>query len=256
MISSRINAERLVLLGWSRAILLQLAHPLVAAGVDEHSTFRAGKLTSALRLHQTVRAMLSLTFGTDAEQHATIDHINAIHRRVNGHLPEGVGVFAAGTRYSAEDPSLLLWVHATLLDSIPLVYEKVVAPLAADERDRYCREAEPVVQALGAREGAPRSWPELASYMDRMYASGEIVVGRQARELADAVLAPPLAWALGPTARINWLFTVGLLPAPVRAQYGFTWTDRDARALERWSAIIRRTRRVLPKRVAWWSEAM
>jgi uncharacterized protein (DUF2236 family) len=255
LITARINAERLVLLAWSRAILLQLAHPLVAAGVDEHSTFRAGKLRSALRLHQTVRAMLSLTFGTEAEQYTTLNHINAIHRRVNGRLAEGVGVFPAGTPYSAEDPRLLLWVHATLLESIPLVYEKVIAPLTGDQRDQYCREAEPVVQALGAREGAPRSWPELTSYMDRMYASGEIVVGRQARELADAVLAPPLAGALGPAARINWLFTAGLLPPAVREQYGFEWTDRDARALERWTRVIRWSRKQLPKRLAWWSEA-
>ena len=255
MISARINAERLVLLGWSRAILLQLAHPLVAAGVDEHSTFRAGTLASALRLHQTVRAMLSLTFGTDAERQATLGHINAIHRRVNGQLREAVGPFPAGTAYTAEDPSLLLWVHATLLESIPLVYEMVVAPVGADERDRYCREAEPIVVALGARVGAPRSWSELTAYMDRMHASGELVVSPQARKLADAVLAPPLGWMLGPAARINWLFTVGLLPAVIREQYGFTWTARDAHALERWTQIIRRTRRLAPRRVAMWREA-
>jgi uncharacterized protein (DUF2236 family) len=255
LISTRVNAERLVLLGWSRAILLQLAHPLVAAGVDEHSTFRAGKLASALRLHQTVRAMLSLTFGTDTERQATLDRINGIHRRVNGRLRDAAGPFPAGTQYSAEDPRLLLWVHATLLESIPLVYDMVVAPLSATERDDYCREAESVVVALGAQVGAPRSWRDLAIYMDRMHASGEIVVSRQARELADAVLAPPLAWALGPTARINWLFTVGLLPPSIRDQYRFKWTDRDARALERWSRVIRRGRKLLPNRIAWWGEA-
>jgi uncharacterized protein (DUF2236 family) len=254
-ISTEINAERIVLLGWARAILLQLAHPLVAAGVAEHSSFREGRLTAAVRLHHTVRAMLSLTFGSDAERTATLARINGIHRRVNGVLGETVGRFAAGTRYSAEDPALLLWVHATLLDSIPLVYERLVAPLSEAERDQYCVESAPVVHALGARTGEPRSWRGLGDYMQRMYASGTLTVGAQARELARAVLAPPLAWTIGPAARINWLFTVGLLPPALREQYGFTWSTEDARALERWTARLRGLRQVLPRRVALWPEA-
>src|SRR5688572_4623560 len=67
-IAHRVNAERVVLLGWGRAILMQLAHPLVAAGVYEHSSFRATPWAAASRLHATVRAMLALTFGTDAER--------------------------------------------------------------------------------------------------------------------------------------------------------------------------------------------
>jgi uncharacterized protein (DUF2236 family) len=63
-VSERINAERIGLARWSRAILLQLAHPLVAAGVAEHSRFKEGPLRAAMRLHHTVRAMTRLTFGT------------------------------------------------------------------------------------------------------------------------------------------------------------------------------------------------
>ena len=134
-IASRVNAERVLLLAWARAILLQLAHPLVAAGVDDHSTFREGRLTAVSRLHHTVRAMLSLTYGSAAERDATLATINGIHRRVNGTLRGPVGPFAAGTRYSAEDPALLLWVHATLLESVPLVYNRVVRPLSDTELD-------------------------------------------------------------------------------------------------------------------------
>jgi uncharacterized protein (DUF2236 family) len=59
LVSRRINAERLVMFGWSRAILLQLAHPLVAAGVTDHSSFRGGGVSAILRLHHTIRVMLS-----------------------------------------------------------------------------------------------------------------------------------------------------------------------------------------------------
>jgi uncharacterized protein (DUF2236 family) len=250
-----VNAERVSLLAWSRAILLQLAHPLVAAGVDEHSTFRAGRLTAALRLHHTVRAMLSLTFGSDAARDATIATINAIHRRVNGTLREAVGPFAAGTPYSAEDPALLLWVHATLLESIPLVYERIVRPLSARERDDYCEEARWVPRALGAPDGAPRTWQELQEYRARMHASGVLVVSGQARELARAVLAPPMATAVWPAAYLNRLITVGLLPPEVRQQYGFSWTDRDERRMEQAVRILRRVRRVTPDALALWPES-
>ena len=134
-VARRINAERLMLLGWARAILLQLAHPLVAAGVADHSSFRDGPLASARRLHHTVRSMLALTFGDDAGRDLALDGIRTIHRRVNGTLRTAVGRFPQGTRYSAEDPDLVLWVHVTLLDSIPLVYERLIAPLTDAERD-------------------------------------------------------------------------------------------------------------------------
>ena len=71
-LSRRINAERLVLLAWSRAILLQLAHPLIATGVAEHSAFRDGPTAAARRLHHVVRAMLALTFGDPDKQRAAI----------------------------------------------------------------------------------------------------------------------------------------------------------------------------------------
>jgi uncharacterized protein (DUF2236 family) len=254
-ISSRINAERLMLLGWSRAILLQLAHPLIAAGVAEHSSFREGRLTAAVRLHHTIRAMLSLTFGGAAEREAAIAGINAIHRRVHGTLVESVGRYPAGTPYSAEDPQLLLWVHATLLESIPMVYDRVIAPLSSAERDEYCRETAPVVRALGAEQGAPGSWHELQTYMERTYAAGDIVVGRQARELGRAVLGPPLAWAVAPAARVNWLFGVGLLPPLVREQYGFDWTARDDHALVRWTRVLQAARHWSPAFLALWPEA-
>src|SRR5918996_1999556 len=112
MVLSRVNSERVVLLGWSPAILMQLAHPLIAAGVLQHSTFHGGAFAAVARLHHTVSAMLSLTFGDQERRAAALSGIKAIHRRVHGTLPVSAGLFPAGTAYSAEDPALLLWVHA------------------------------------------------------------------------------------------------------------------------------------------------
>jgi uncharacterized protein (DUF2236 family) len=255
-VARRINAERLALLGWSRAILLQLAHPLIAAGVSEHSTFRGSARAIAARLHHTVGAMLALTFGTPSSRDDTLDRIREIHRRVNGHLSARIGPFAAGTPYSAEDPELVLWVHVTLLDSIPLVYDRFVAPLSEAERDVYCVEAADTAVALGAREGdVPRTWDAARLLLNDAYASGRIVVGPQARALAEAVLAPPIPRPIAPVSALNRLVTIGLLPDGIRRQYGYEWSDRDERRLLRVTAVIHRVRRVTPEILALWPDA-
>ncbi len=255
-VSHRVNAERIVLLAWTRAILLQLAHPLIAAGVYEHSGFRATPLAAVVRLRHTVRAMLAVTFGDDASRARAIDGIKAIHRRVHGHLSVGSGVFSTGTRYSAEDPDLVLWVHATLIESVPVFYELLVAPLTHAERDAYCVEAASIAVALNAREATvPRSWADLHQYVSDMYASGRISVSAQARELATAVMAPPLPVVGVPAACINRVLTIGLLPSFVRSQYGFNWTARDERTFTRAVRALRLFRQMLPTVLATWPES-
>src|SRR5690242_3398354 len=103
----RINQEPALLLGGGRALLMQLAHPGVAAGVAEHSDFRRRPLD---RLMRTLELTLALTFGTRAEALAAAQQINAVHQRIHGN------------GYSATDPRLLLWVHATLIDSALVTY--------------------------------------------------------------------------------------------------------------------------------------
>ena len=256
ILTRRVNAERIVLLGWSRAILLQLAHPLVAAGVDDHSTFRAKPWSGVTRLHDTVRAMLALTFADDARRRDAVEGIRAIHRRVHGALRADAGRFRAGTPYSAEDPRLLLWVHATLVESIPLAYDLLVSPLTPAERDAYCAEAAPGAVALGAPDAdVPRTWATLRAYLQHEYMSGTIAVGDRARDVARMVLSPPLARVVPPLAWMNRVLTLGLVPPHVRDQYGFAWRARDARAFDRLVRTLRAVRRVTPRRLALWADA-
>ena len=255
-VAQRVNAERLSLLGWSRAILLQLAHPLIAAGVHDHSGFRATPIAAIARLHHTVGAMLALTFGETSERQRVIDQILAIHRRVNGCLPVDAGPFTAGTRYSAEDPDLVLWVHITLLDSVPMMYEMLVESLTDHERDRYCAEAAAVAIALGAREDAvPMTWEATRASIDGMHNSGTLVVTPQAREVAHALMAPRGAALVAPVAWANHLFTIGSLPASIREQYGWHWRPSDDRALRAMIAGLRASRRLTPRMLALWRQA-
>ena len=249
-VSWKINREVVVVAGWGRAILLQMAHPSIAAGVHHHSSFRGSLLTSCRRLQSTVGAMLSLTFGDTEQQIAAAAGINAIHDRVRGRVDP------AGEEYSAHDRDLQRWVHATLLESIPLTYELLVGPLTLSERDRYCAEAAIMEPLLGMPAGwLPRDRAQLDTYMRETLASGRIVVTDISRELARAVLYPPqwsLAW---PVFRPLQLLAIGSLPAAIRRAYGFEWRARDARALARWTALLRTARRVLPPPAREWPAA-
>ena len=242
----RIAAERILLLAWPRAILLQLAHPLIASGVAAHSSFRGNTRSAFSRLHHTVGAMLALTFGTEREREGALEGIRAIHRRVNGTLADTTGPFAAGTRYSAEDPELLTWVHVTLAESTIRLYGRLVAPLTEADRDRYCAESAGVAVALGARASeVPRSWQALVAYADAQYASGRVIVGRDARTVASALLVNPLLSSIA----------IGDLPSAIRQQYGFRWSAAQAKRFERIMRTLRCVRRITPRPLATWRAA-
>jgi uncharacterized protein (DUF2236 family) len=252
----KINREVVVIAGWGRAILLQLAHPLVAAGVGDHSTFRSSLTSGFRRLHSTIGAMLSLTFGTEEEAISVAAGINCIHDRVSGRLPEKAGAFAAGDEYSAHDPELLRWVHATLLDSIPLTYELFVGPLTLAERDRYCVEATVIEPLLDIPEGLlPRNWAQLDLYMRESVSSGRISVSDTSRSLARSMLFPRHPFILWPAFRAMQLITIGMLPPAIREAYGFGWTESHARAFARWTRFIRGVRRISPRMLREWPGA-
>jgi uncharacterized protein (DUF2236 family) len=250
-ITWKINREMIVVAGWGRAILLQLAHPAVAAGVHGHSGFRGSLRSSLRRLQSTVGAMLSLTFGDAEQMIAAAAAINAIHDRVHG--PVG---HRTGEAYSAHDPDLQRWVHATLLESIPLTYELLVGPLTLRERDRYCSEAAIVEPLLGMPAGwLPRDSEQLDTYMREMLAGRSIVVTDTSRALARAVLYPPRWYVAWPAFRATQLLTIGLLPPSIRRAYGFEWRARDARAFGRWTTLLRTSLRLLPPLAREWPMA-
>ena len=255
-VAQKINGEVVVLLGWGPAILLQLAHPLVAAGVADHSSFRASPAERLRRLRQTLDAMLALTFGSEAEAARAAQGINTIHDRVHGQLQESVGVFPTGTPYSAHDPALLRWVHATMLEILPRTYELYVGPLTDVEKDRYCLEASGIEDLLGMPRGTlPRSMAQLRAYFDQMLASGQIVVGPTARALAQALVAPEFPAPLRPLIWLTRLATVGLLPPSIRTAYDLPWKPQHATALRLSAATSRLITPLLPSILRTWPAA-
>jgi len=239
-ITWKVNREVAVVAGWGRAVLLQLAHPSVAAGVDGHSTFRGSLRSSFKRLESTVDAMLALTFGNTEQMISTAAGVNTMHDRVPG----------------AHDPHLQRWVHATLLESIPLTYERLIGPLTPFERDQYCREAAIMEPLMGMPAGwLPRDSAQLDAYMEEMLGSGALVVTDTSRALAHAVLYPPRWRVMWPAFRAMQVLTMGSLPPSIRHAYGFAWGPRHERAFARWTALLRTSRRCLPPVVREWPMA-
>jgi uncharacterized protein (DUF2236 family) len=256
MVARRINAERMVLFGWSRSILLQMAHPLIAAGVVDHSHFRSGARMAASRLRGTIRSMLALAYG-DAAAYA---HRS---RRSARFIPVFMAVFGSQrVRFRSARrirPRILIWCCGCTRRFSSRRFSCMSGssrPVPAADLDAYCDEAAGIALALGARaHDVPRTWRALEQYLETEYASGRIVVGEDARLVADAVMFPPLSLITGVPAWFNRVITVGLLPAPVRDQYRYRWDDRRGRQFERTIRSMRAIRKVLPRQLAWWPDA-
>lgn len=217
----RVNREAVLLLAGPRALLLQLAHPLVAAGVGEHSDFLRDPLG---RLFRTLDRTLGIVFGSRTHAEACVDAINAVHARVRGRLVEGTVAFPAGTPYDARDPELLLWVHATLIDSALVAYERLVAPLDPRAREAFVAESGDVAVLLGVPEArVPRSAATFDAYVADMLDGPLLEPTPTARRLADAVIHPPLRWLPRAAGDVASVLTLALVPADLRARYGFAW---------------------------------
>ena len=218
----RLNREAMLLLGAGpRALLLQLAHPQVAAGVDEHSDFRTDPWA---RLQATLRSYLAIVYGTTTAARAEIRRLNELHRSIRG----------AG--YAARDPDLSLWVHATLVETTITAYDAWIEPLPREARERYYAETLPIGRAFGVpADRLPEDLEAFERYFAAMLApDGPVHPSAVARELAWHVLNPPLGPVLPPLAGLPpvlyaWTLwpSIGLLPASVRAEYGFRWGPRE-----------------------------
>ncbi len=244
----RISRESVVMLGGGRATLLQLAHPLIAAGVNEHSYFRHDPVR---RLARTMHLMLSVVFGDREQAIGAQRQFHALHQHVHGTLSDDQGKYAEGTSYSAEDPALKLWVHATLIDTSLMVYHLFVAPLNRDERARFYAES----KILGGRLGIPSSLYPLTiedfdEYMRVMLQADTLAVTDVTRELARELLHPRLGLISRSSARLLLFATAGLLHPRWREAYGLSWSPRDQRVLDAVSRVYRLARPIAPKSLA------
>jgi uncharacterized protein (DUF2236 family) len=235
-ITWRVNREAVLLAGGGRALLLQVAHPLVAAGVEQHSDYERHPWR---RLVRTLDITTKIVFGDPETSAEASRQLQRRHTRVQG-TSEG------GVPYDARDPKLLVWVWATLVDSSLLLHQRCVRPLSSDEVERYYQEQKRFAYACGVPEGGcPPDYGDFSHYWDRMVAE-ELEVTDAARAVAGSIMRPAVPALVRPVFVPNSLITIGLLPPQLRADYGFPWSRGRQRMLDLTLATLRRTARLLP----------
>lgn len=238
-ITRRVNRENVLLLGGGRALLMQLAHPKVARGVDEHSDFRQSPIR---RLRRTVLMTMAIVFGDRETALAAARAVNQTHGRVRGET------------YRALDPELLLWVHATLVDSALVTYETFVHGLTPGERDEFYQESKLAGELLGIpRDRFPGTVDDFDAYLEAMMCpAGPVTVEPRARELARHVLRPPVPLLPGLAMFPLDAVTAGLLPATLREQYGLPWGRAQRRIFRLLTRMVPRVVAVTPPVIRVW----
>jgi uncharacterized protein (DUF2236 family) len=239
----RINAESILLMGGGRALLMQVAHPMVAAGVADHSDFTVAPFD---RLWRSVDTALTVIFGDSSQWRSAVERVHRVHDTVYGERH--------GARYSALDPELLLWVHATLVDSSIEAYARLVRPMPLVVRERYYLEMRRMGTAFGVPEELhPATYPDFRAYLARTIST--IQIGDECRAVARRVLTPPAPLVLWPAGIASGLLSVGLLPPRVRRELGLRWNGGTQRAFTAAAAVVRSALPLLPDRVRRWPHA-
>ncbi len=245
-----VMAEPLLMLGAGRALLMQAAHPLVAEGAIDHSSYATDPFA---RFQRTVEWVTVVCYGTTAEARRACAAVNRLHVPVQGSLrrAHATPTVRGGARYSGRDPDLLLWVHATFVDTMLVSHDAFVGGLSNADADTFVREWGAVAALMGVP--AARLWPDraaLRAYVDERVAGGVVAPGAGSRLVAQTVLNPPASSAQARAAFAVLSFTtVGLLPPAVRSGYGIGWTPAHTAAHAAMRLSVRRLRPALPERL-------
>src|SRR5688572_3325936 len=231
----KVNRELACTFAAPRAVLMQIAHPLVAAGVAEHSEFRKHRFA---RLYRTSMAAAAITFGSREFALRAVRTINQKHRLVHGILKHPAGIFPAGTPYDANDPDLKLWVLSTITESTLYVYEMFVSRLSAADRESYYSDSLMVADLFGIPDQiVPPNYDDFQVYFDRMMSGDVIQVSNQAKDIYGALFErTPSGLLLFAGSALS----ISLLPERLREAYGFGWK------FSRIPPVCRRVRRFTP----------
>lgn len=197
-----------MMVGGVASLLLQMLHPAVLAGVWDHSAFRKDMLG---RLRRTARFIAETSYAERSIAEAAIARVREVHARVAGTLPDG-------TRYRADDPALLAWVHVTETWSFLAAWQRYGVPVTRAEEDIYFAETARIAEALGA-DPIPRSKAGAEALIAAM--RPELRVDARTREVAHFLLGQPApSLAVAPAQAAIFAAAVDLLPGWARAMHG------------------------------------
>ena len=242
----RVHADPSMALSGLRPLLLQPLHQLAMSGVQQHSDFRQDPWG---RLFRTLDIMTKIVFGDPATSDRAARRLRGRHRTVQGVSEDGVP-------YDARDPELLLWVWATLVDSSMLVYQRLLRPLSDDEWRRYYVEQKRFAHACGVPEGLPpETLEDFRAYFDRVVEHDLRATGAGRAVWAAIERPAKVPRLLQPVFLPNTLLTAGLLPACLRAQFGFEWGPAKERLMQASLTSVAKAIPLLPATARFFPEA-
>jgi len=237
-----VSRESAVFLGAGRAALLQLAHPWVAAALEQHSNVMSRPVK---RFHNTFRIVYTMIFGSLDQALAAARHLHSMHTRIQGELTESTAGWPRGTQYQANQIAALRWVFATLVESAELAWSCALGPMPAELRERYYANSKTLASLFGLPQAElPQDWTAFADYNREMHQSDALGVSESARTMAHSLLAGTNSWVYIP--RWYRALTAEWLPPRFREEFALTFTNIDREAVSSARSRIPRVYAKLP----------
>lgn len=225
----RLSREAVMFLAAGRALLLQLAHPWVAAAIADHSRALDEPIA---RFHRTFKTVFTMIFGTADQAFDAARRLHRRHSQITGVLSTTVGPFKAGSRYSGNNISALRWVHATLIDSALVAHDLVLGELTGEQRVQYYSESRTFAGLFGIPETLMAAdYSEFIAYAEAMVHSDILTVSAVAQSIAEQIFAGSGRWLRVPAS--YRAVTSGMLPDRLRRDFGFSYGDVERRIGER-----------------------
>ena len=247
-ITWRISGDARIFGSSGYALLLQVTHPSVGAGVSQHSNFKEDPWGRLLR---TLDYTSSVVYGGPELAWEVGRRVREMHKRIKGVRPDG-------ERYHALEPAPYAWVHATLAESIVRAHNLFCRPaLQPEQTDQFWAEWRRMGRLIGVRyEDLPETWSGLLDYFDRMV-DQELEDTEAAQDVLTSLFeptAPPLpgmrdwVWRVvsWPSTKAGSHATLGMLPPVLRQRLGVEWTASRERRFRAMAAATRRARPLMP----------
>ncbi|MGH8491497.1 MAG: oxygenase MpaB family protein [Moraxellaceae bacterium] len=227
--------------GAGQALLLQISHPWITAGIDEHSVVKKKPIE---RGRNTFRYILTMLYGSREQALEAARDVRRIHAKVQGHMKYKAGAFGEGSEYRANEEAAMIWVHSTLWETQMKMYEEGVGKVSDIDKEQYYQESKLFAYLFGIREEAlPAHWLDFVAYCDKMRAGDQLVVTKASRELADYLfgvhsLGGVIIW---PLMQLQITMTKANLPPRLSQGYGFsnyTWFGKSVYATSMWGSRV------------------
>ena len=190
------------------AVLMQAMHPVAMAIVDRQSSFRTDAWR---RAHLTADYVFAITFSARETADAAAARVRRIHSRIGGTDP------ATGAVRRADEPELLLWIHAVHTEFALRGHATLVAGLSEDDADHFVAEQVKAAELVGLdAKDVPRTRRELRDYIASVPGLG---MTDPAMDFARMLLRARMPLAMRPFWALHVAAAAALLPEDVRRAY-------------------------------------